>query len=214
MPSLFIDTTDNVVVGVLSDQYKFLEIKNIGNRKSSKEIHGIIYESLKKHGLELSNINSLFLISGPGSYTGMRVGEGIAQIVEWQSIPTYSFYHFQIPFFLGKLSGTWISNAFKSEYYMYSWNKNENKSILIKEEDIEKKIKDLKAKNENIYVKFKDSIKHSNDKYIETSSMIVNFDSKLFLEVIKQKKREEPYYYRSLEKEFKKSKESSSSEMR
>lgn len=202
MPGLFIDTSDELIVGLISDDYNFLKKINRGKIKTSKEIHKIIYDTLTEYGLVFDSIDFIFNIAGPGSYTGIRVGEGISQLLEWQSVPTYSFNHFQVPYLLGEKKGVWISNAFKSEFFIYSWTDEEYSIKLLHEKDMFNELGLLTEKKVNIFCKNNEKFLEGID-YHSTSSLINERPEELFLIVSKRNLREAPFYYRTAEKEFK-----------
>lgn len=84
MISLLIDTTtSNIIVSIIQDQkilYKYQE--NILSDMSSK-ILPIIDKGLKENRLSLKNIDKIFVVNGPGSFTGIRVGVTVAKTIAW-----------------------------------------------------------------------------------------------------------------------------------
>jgi len=200
MAYLFVDTSELLTVGLLDEQFQWLEYHELEDKKSSALIHSFIYELLSKHGLKLENIAAYFQVAGPGSYTGMRVSEGISQVLNWQGMKVYSFYHFEVPKLLGEKSGAWISKAFKGEAFIYSWNN----------EDVDKELVSLEALDENLDAKTSTLFTHFSGNFERelayTSKMIKASSSELFPIVVEKNLKREPFYYRALEKEFKTSK--------
>ncbi len=204
---LYIDTTDHIIVGLLSDEFQWLEYheeKSI--KRSSNELHHTIYKILEKHELKFSKLRGFLFAAGPGSYTGMRLSEGIAQICEWQGIRVNSFYHVDVPHLLKSEEGVWFSKAFKGEYFFYEWKRaSENKSRLLNEEDFIQELK--KFDGANIYTNFEDKKLLQNldiDIGItSTAHDIRKFPRKFFQEVVDGNLRFPPLYYRSEESEFK-----------
>ncbi len=84
MISLLIDTsTSNLTVSIINNQeiiYKYQE--TILSDMSSKLLP-IIDNGLKEHNLKLENINKIFVVNGPGSFTGIRVGVTVAKTIAW-----------------------------------------------------------------------------------------------------------------------------------
>ena len=84
MISLLIDTTtSNITVSIVKDQkilYKYQE--KILTDMSSK-ILPIIDKGLKENKLFLNDIDKLFIVNGPGSFTGIRVGVTVAKTIAW-----------------------------------------------------------------------------------------------------------------------------------
>ena len=84
MISLFIDTsTSNLTVSIINKQeviYKYQE--TILSDMSSKLLP-IIDTGLKELDLNLENIDMIFVVNGPGSFTGIRVGVTVAKTIAW-----------------------------------------------------------------------------------------------------------------------------------
>ena len=84
MISLLIDTaTSNLTVSIIKEQdilYKYQE--NILSDMSSKLLP-IIDSGLKDLNLKLNNIDKIFVVNGPGSFTGIRVGVTVAKTIAW-----------------------------------------------------------------------------------------------------------------------------------
>jgi tRNA threonylcarbamoyladenosine biosynthesis protein TsaB len=134
--SLFIDSTSGLVIGILGPDYSWVEYMCLDEKKPSEIIHHQIYSLLNKHELNLPKMQC-FTSSGPGSYTGMRLGEGIAQVFELSKIPIYSFYHFDVPRMSGVEKGFWITNAFKGQVFLYNWEGENAEKLLINREDFQ-----------------------------------------------------------------------------
>jgi len=198
MSYLFLDTCHFITVGLLDRDFGWKKLIKTNNKKSSKEIHSIIDGLLREFSIEIKSLKGLILINGPGSYTGIRVGEGVAQIFEWQKISVFSTYHFEIPQLVGISSGTWVCNAFKNEIFVYKWNEKDGIKSLI---DKEKIADDLKS-DDQLYTQYK------NEKVLDlvfkndSSTLIEDFSNTLFNKIVKEKIRKEPFYFRRLEEEF------------
>ncbi|MBI2521797.1 MAG: hypothetical protein HYV97_15385 [Bdellovibrio sp.] len=124
------DTSQVISLGLLNEHHEFVDFQTIPDKKSGTRIHVIIDDFLKKHALDIKTIESVFVLAGPGSYTGMRVSEGIAQILELEKILIYSFYTYQISEFSGITNGQWLTTAFKGQVFVYSWEPTSKTSEL------------------------------------------------------------------------------------
>jgi len=84
MINLLIDTsTSNLTVSILNNQnilYKYQE--TILSDMSSKLLP-IIDKGLKDNNLTLKDIDKIFVVHGPGSFTGIRVGVTVAKTIAW-----------------------------------------------------------------------------------------------------------------------------------
>lgn len=201
MSYLYIDSSKHLVLGLLDENFSwttFVEVKDI---KTSAHLHKDIFEMLSKNNLEIENLKGIFIVSGPGSYTGVRVSEGFAQVLEWQKIPIYSFNHFQVPEILDEKSWAFVSKAFKGEFFIYE---KDGKTSLNKLEDFDRILDGLNGK---IYTHFPEDLPDGPTFF--TSTVIKDNPEVIFSNVLKQNLRTSPFYYRPLEKEFKVSKDAS-----
>ncbi len=193
MHSLFLDSTSGLVVGLLDSKFNWVEYKSLDEKKPSEIIHFEIFNLLKKHNLDLKDMRT-FISSGPGSYTGMRLSEGFVQVFELNHMPVYSFYHFDVPRLSGVVKGYWATNAFKGEVFVYNWNGEE-----IKKELLLKDVFSQAGRNNGFTLDDTDPIFSG---LTSTKKFIKNESAKLFANVLEKKLRVPPYYFRSLEEEF------------
>ena len=84
MISLLIDTSISIpTIAIIKDDevlYRYHE--KIASDMSSK-ILPIIDEGLKNTNIELKNIDKIFVINGPGSFTGVRIGVTIGKTIAY-----------------------------------------------------------------------------------------------------------------------------------
>lgn len=77
---LYIDTSDNkkTIVGLDSDRIE----KPTGEDKS-QQVLLLIDQILKEHKKTLAEITEIQVETGPGSFTGLRVGVAVANALGW-----------------------------------------------------------------------------------------------------------------------------------
>lgn len=193
MHSLFVDSTSGLVVGLLDSNYSWVEYMSLDGKKPSEIIHHEIFNLLTKYKLNFAEMQC-FVSSGPGSYTGMRLSEGLAQIFELNKIPVYSFYHFDVPRLSGVPKGFWTTNAFKGQVFIYNWDGDEVESHLVNKDAF--LIEDEKM---GYTLETTDALFNN---LISTKDLIRTEAAVIFREVESQKLRMAPYYFRSLDEEF------------
>ena len=132
---LFVDTTKGLTFGILDNEFNWLDFRHKEEQKVSAQIHFDLFECLERNKIQIEQIQGLFYISGPGSYTGMRVAEGIGDLFELEKKNVYSFYHFDIPLLCGQPEGVWATEAFKKEYFVYEWNDKNKEHRLMDKDD-------------------------------------------------------------------------------
>ena len=206
MHSLFVDTTNQLTFGLLTDEWTWLDYFHSEElRTSAVKIHALIFDLLKKHNLVMSDIKKVFFLNGPGSYTGVRVSEGMAQVFDWLSLETYSFYHQDIPLLLNFEKGSFFVNAFKGEVFTFQWEGQSEKSGLYKTEEL-KSDESINALKESTCFFIEPSLLEKElvfEDKLYTTKLLQNNPDKVFSLVIDKKLRKPPFYFRSLEKEFK-----------
>ncbi|MBI4057697.1 tRNA (adenosine(37)-N6)-threonylcarbamoyltransferase complex dimerization subunit type 1 TsaB [Candidatus Microgenomates bacterium] len=77
---LYIDTSssENIIVGL--DEKKF---KTPSKKGASQRLLPFIVELLDKKGKKLEDIKEIEVNTGPGSFTGLRVGVSVANALGW-----------------------------------------------------------------------------------------------------------------------------------
>ena len=77
---LHIDTSnrEKIVVGIDGEKFKTEAIK-----EKSQKLLPFINEVLKKKEIKIEDISEIEVNTGPGSYTGLRVGVSVANTIGW-----------------------------------------------------------------------------------------------------------------------------------
>jgi len=76
---LAIETATNACgIGLLYKNTHYHAVQ-IGNNIHSQVLLSMVDELLKQHGLQAENLNAVAVDQGPGSFTGLRIGIGVAQ---------------------------------------------------------------------------------------------------------------------------------------
>ncbi len=77
---LYIDTSDGqkIIVGI--DDKKF---KTDARQEKAQKLLPFINEVLKKEGKKIKEIKEIEVNTGPGSFTGLRVGVSVANALGW-----------------------------------------------------------------------------------------------------------------------------------
>ena len=84
MRYLFIDSsTSYLILSLIIDN----DVKYYYNECVSKDMSSIIMVKIKeafdKCGIKPSNLNGIFVVNGPGSFTGIRVGLTVAKVMAY-----------------------------------------------------------------------------------------------------------------------------------
>ena len=83
-PTLYIDTTKNevTIVGVVRERQKKL-LKQKTDNLSSQNLLPMIEKLLQQEKMDLKDLKGIEVESGPGSFTGTRVGVSVANALGW-----------------------------------------------------------------------------------------------------------------------------------
>src|SRR6185369_11298141 len=77
---LYIDTTDTNKIKVALDE-KTVEADS--KKEKSQLLLPLVEQTLKDNGLTFKDITEIEVNTGPGSFTGIRVGLAVAQTLAW-----------------------------------------------------------------------------------------------------------------------------------
>ena len=83
MTYLFIDTCNSFIVSIIKNNEIIYINKDSSNTDTSSKVMPIIDEAFKSTNLDISNIDKIFVVNGPGSFTGIRVGVTIAKTISY-----------------------------------------------------------------------------------------------------------------------------------
>ena len=81
MKYLFIDTSNNLIISIIKNNKEIYCFNSRDNSQTSAKVMSILDESLTKTNLNIKDIDKIFVVNGPGSFTGIRVGVTIAKII-------------------------------------------------------------------------------------------------------------------------------------
>ena len=77
---LYIDTSDREKIAIGVDNKRF---EAPAKEEKSQKLLPFIVEVLKKEGKDFKDISEIFVETGPGSFTGLRVGVSVANTLGW-----------------------------------------------------------------------------------------------------------------------------------
>lgn len=191
MKYLYLDTTNGLTIGLLNEKFEWIVFESSDEKKPSEVIHKKIDEISKQFNVDMTQ-STLITIAGPGSYTGMRLSEGLANILKICGTKVVSLLHFEIPLLTGVQSGVWITNAFKNQFFVYEWNGNENRNFLIDANDMNFS----KEIFSNMQLPLFKNIQFTTELIKENPQPIFNF-------AVNRGQFLGAYYFRTLDEEFK-----------
>lgn len=84
MKYLFLDTSSFYInIAIISDEKIIYNRSELNSPKLSESVFLLIEESFNKSKIKATDLNKIFIVNGPGSFTGVRVGVTIAKTMAW-----------------------------------------------------------------------------------------------------------------------------------
>lgn len=180
MKYLFIDTaTSNLIVSIIKDM-EMIYCFNEEVKESSSKIMAVVDEAFNKTNIKPTDIDKIFVVNGPGSFTGIRVGLTLAKVMAWSlNIPL-------IPLSKLELLAT-ISNSNKimpmidaRRGYVYGGVYDNNLNVIyndthILKEELLNKATDYEIVTEGLVDIIKIIKKHENDKPVNPHTLKPNY---------------------------------------
>jgi len=198
---LFIDSTYDLSLGILTEGLDWLSFKKVNGQKASMVIQKATYELLNLHNIKAEDLKGIITVNGPGFYTGLRLAEGFSDVFNFFGVNQFSFYSYEIPFWLGHFEGTWITKAYRGEYFFYRWKGQESSIELMSVTEFENMHFEGKY-----FVHSKEALDSLSLSLIkepfETSKLMEEFPQIIFKNALAVPKHE-PFYFRPPEDEFK-----------
>ena len=167
---LFIDTTQNYCnLALINDKNKLIDFyQELTNNNMTDIVVEKIKSLLNKNEVNKSEINAIYLLTGPGSFTGFRVGYIIA--MTWVSVYKVKLYIMNsLLFQTNKGSGISIIDAKSNKKFIAIYEKYKEKFLpsIVSNSDIENiinKFNNLNKyedyKNVNFFKKLLEHLKH------------------------------------------------------
>ncbi len=205
MTALFVDSTYDITIGILGDDLGWIDFKKFSGQKASTVIQKETHAMLGSFGMKLKDIESIITIAGPGFYTGLRLSEGFADVLKFSGIKHYSLLSYSIPRLLDFQAGTWMTKAYRGEYFFHSWNSEGQKNELISTNNLEKY--SLNISRSNFYIHSESGIDEFSKKFFINSStthdLLRNNPNKIFSKLLNSTEKPDSFYFRAPEDEFK-----------
>lgn len=200
MTTLYIDTTYDISIGVLGQNDLWLEFQVFKGQRVSNVLQKEVYNILKNQNLKLNNIKRIISVAGPGFYTGLRLSEGFADILNMTGVSHISFLSYQVPKLLGINQGIWVTKAYRGEYLIHSWDDEKNSDFLISENQLSSHL----SQANDIFIHsdsaVDDKLLRNLKSFQKTQSLIQKYPEKIFQGMTSQIPS---YYFRAPEDEFK-----------
>ncbi|MFA5604226.1 MAG: tRNA (adenosine(37)-N6)-threonylcarbamoyltransferase complex dimerization subunit type 1 TsaB [Bacilli bacterium] len=84
MKYLFLDTSSFYInIAIISDEKIIYSKSELNSPKLSESIFIFIEEAFDKSKIKATDLDKIFIVNGPGSFTGVRVGVTIAKTMAW-----------------------------------------------------------------------------------------------------------------------------------
>lgn len=190
--SIFCDSCNGIKLGILDSSFNWLEYQEFNVSRSSTLLFKELHRMLEEHKVELAELESIYLLMGPGSYTGIRLLQGMKDLYSTWGLDVYGFYSFEVPKLSGINKGQFVMSAYKGEFYSYEWNS---------EEESQKLLSDVPQNLESGTV-FSIIDKVSDLETRPVYELLKSDSKKIFSQVNNKKLKRNAFYFRPLEKEF------------
>lgn len=201
MNYLFIDSTYDLTIGLLSDDLKWLDLEHHAGLKASMVIQSRVLELINKTHLKPQDLTGVITVNGPGFYTGLRLAEGFSDVFHFFGVKQYSLYSYEIPYWCGFDKGVWFTKAYRGEYFLHKWTESQWSQCLINANQIKDHVG-----NEQFFVHSSVSLDTTSQLLVEnpiySSDLLKKHPRKIFEKALVSHKRE-PFYFRPPEDEFK-----------
>lgn len=126
MKYLFIDSaTTNLVVAIINNGKIAYIYNNNDNHDTSSKMMPVLAEAFNKTELKPQNIDKIFVVTGPGSFTGIRVGLTVAKTMAYTlNIPIVPISSLEV--MASGNGGTALINARRGYVFAGTYDKDLN----------------------------------------------------------------------------------------
>lgn len=199
MAYLFVDSTYDLTLGLLKENFSWAKYTHFSNQKASEVLQLEVHKLCEEFNIKVTELTAVIHIAGPGFYTGLRLSEGFVDVLKFTGVKSYALYTYDILPYLGINSGQWVTKAYRGEYFIHEIGSQENSLIATSH------FKDFIVNKGPFYI-------HS-DKAIDdlareclisplTTASLLEKNPQVLAEIIKNDFQRESYYFRAPEDEF------------
>ena len=183
MKYLFIDTaTTNLVVAIINDGKIAYIYDNNDNHDTSSKMMPVLALAFDKAGFKPQDIDKIFVVTGPGSFTGIRVGLTVAKTMAYSlNIPIVPISSLEV--MASGNGGTALINARRGYVFAGTYDNDLNDiypdSYVLMNDSLAKPYIsydnfDFETVKPNIDI-LKVTIKHENDKDVSPHTLKPNY---------------------------------------
>lgn len=201
MSALYVDSSYDITLGLLDDNLGWLDLRTFKGQRASSTLQTETHRLLKDHKQKMSELSSVISVAGPGFYTGLRLSEGFSDVTSFFGIPHFSFYSYEIPNWLGSENGTWLTKAYRGEYFVYQWSgsKGETKLLTAKELENYSPVGQVFIHSET---SLDEKLKNLTAEAVSTNDLLKKSPEKVFRKICSENLVRDSYYFRAPEDEF------------
>lgn len=205
MASLFIDSTYDITLGILDDELGWIKFERFFNQKASAIIQKETHQLLQEAKLSMKDLQQVTTIAGPGFYTGLRLSEGFADVMTFMGARHLNFMSYDIPSLTGVAQGTWMTKAYRGEYFFHHWNGSQKENKLVAAKELESYL--AVVDKSSFYIHSESAIDELSKSFLNqwktTSDLLEKEPKKIFAQILKAPQKLDSYYFRAPEDEFK-----------
>ena len=179
MISLFLDTSDKrIIVSILKDLEIINEIVEENDNNLSQRFLPLIDKTLTDVDMTLQDINKIFIVNGPGSFTGVRIGVDVAKVIAYSlNIDIVTISELELLATTDTKSDFVVSYIDARRGYVYAGMYDNNLNFIFKDEylSLEKlnnKIRRHSSFDRISYVSYYDNIEGSTIPKIDVSKIV------------------------------------------
>lgn len=183
MKYLVIDTcADKLIISIIQNMEMIYYYGEKSDTTLSKKANSILAKAFEETGLNIRDIDKLFIVNGPGSFTGIRVGVTIAKTIGYcLNIPLIPISELEL-LATTEVKGNRMAIIDARRGYVFGAVYDENLNVIVPEKHI--LLEDLKQKIQNYTIIDKDNEKinlltmirkHEMDKPIDAHLLNPNY---------------------------------------
>ncbi len=200
MSALFIDSSYDITLGLLKESREWHDLRVFRGQKASGTLQTESHKILQDFNVPMKELKAVISIAGPGFYTGLRLSEGFSDVTKFFGIPHYSFYSYEIPAWLGYKNYSWVTKAYRGEYFIYEYVNGSGQERLLASKDLPASFSGQVFLHSQTSLDEKLTPLTVNG--ITTSDLLKSHSFEIFSRVLDDKLHRDSFYFRAPEDEF------------